>query len=215
MIKAKGLDLAIGYLRAVPNLAQVAVNSAMVSGDYMGDMRLIAERTIRDSVPASHEHLVAPLMRLVDHESTAGIMKFWANAIGMATIGSAPTQIELEMAVLGITMDEIKNWVESGTKDLKPMDLLAGGKVDFDHIASRVWNAKESNPSLFTKMESGERSLLANSKMAPPIAGLLRLPTDDAVVVGDALAAVLVAWTNYILREVPQKISDNLRTQLA
>lgn len=214
MIRAQGLELAMNMLRAAPNLAQVAVNSAMVSGEYTGDMRTLAEQAIRASVPASHEHLVSPLVRLVEHESTSGVMKFWANAGGMATIGSLPTQAELEMAVLGITMDEVKAWVRN-FKDIEEVDLLAGERIDYDHIASRVWNAKTINPSLFTEMKSGERSLLANSKMAPPIAGLLGLPTSDGAVIGDALAAVLVAWTGYILREVPQRISDNLRTQLA
>lgn len=210
MIRAQGLDSATNFLRAAPTLAQVAVNSAMVSGEYVGELKQLASRAIHAVVPTEQEYLIPVLLKLVDHDSTRGMMQFWIqSAAESARVRDLSDEEQLEF-LKGIGREEVEFWVRH-FKEIKEQDLGPDGgpdgEIDYDAITSRVLFAKTHKPEDWINPNRDKESLLA-------VSGAMGTFSDTDIV-ATALENVLASWTDYIARVVPDRIVENLATQLA
>ncbi len=205
MIRAQGLDAAMNFLRAAPTQAQVAVNSAMVSGEYIGALKQLASRAIHAVVPTEQEYLIPVLLKLVDHDSTRGMMQFWIQSAESSRVHELSDEEQLEF-LKGIGREEVEFWVRH-FKDITEQDLGPDGEIDYDAITSRVLFAKTHKPQDWINPNRDKESLLA-------VSGAMGTFSDTDIV-SSALENVLAAWTDYIARVVPDRIVENLATQLA
>ena len=187
--------------------AKAAQAEAMQPIEWESEMIRVAQITIAAETPVGHEYLIPVLSKLIQSDSSQGMMKFFieyppSGGITTHAAGSWGNESQQMEALKAITMDQIIYWV-ANFKDKTNVD---SGLSDED-IASNVWHAihgkENSNPEAFINPGSHKGHDPKTSLLA--VGGHYGASLTERVAVSHVLQSVLSAWKAYMATALPNR----------